>query len=173
MTDSGFDDEVSDGRGARAGRSRRPRLAAAAVVVLVLGLAAFGAYAWRARAHSDDLAAFAALSSTATVMDRTLFPLGHSDLPPCRGQAEGVVTRDYPASTGPQAAEVIGFLLQSGWSLRSAAPGADGQVPLPARLSRTVAGAELTLEVTGAGATQLVGSVTGRSPGHALACLGR
>ncbi len=106
-------------------------------------------------------------------MDRTLFPLGHSDLPPCRGQAEGVVTRTYPASTGPQAAEVVGYLLQSGWSLRSAAPGADGEVPLPARLVRTASGAELTIEVTGRGSSQLVGAVTGRSPGHALACLGR
>ncbi|MEO7448624.1 MAG: hypothetical protein ABI336_10170 [Humibacillus sp.] len=176
MTDSGFSDEApARDPGSRRARARGSRLAAALVTVTVLALAAFGVWAWRARAHADDLAAFASLSSSIAVMDRTLFPLGHADLAPCRGQTEGLVTRSYPPSTGPQAEEVLGFLLQSGWTLRSPAPapGDGGAIALPARLARTVDGAELTIEVTGGSSSQLVGSVTGRSPGTALACLGR
>jgi hypothetical protein len=172
VTDSGFSDEAS-GRGERSsgGRPRGSRVAAALVVALVLALASFGAWAWRARVHADDLRAFAALSSSIGLMDRTLFPLGHADLPPCRGQAEGVVTRTYPPSTGPQAAEVIGFLLQTGWTVASSGAGRD--ITLPARLERTVEGTALTIEVTGEGTSQVVGAVTGHSPGSALACLGR
>ena len=68
---------------------------------------------------------------------------------------------------------MLGFLQQSGWTLRSPAPGDGGTISLPARLVRTVDGAELTIEVTGSSSSALVGSVTGRSPGTALACLGR
>ena len=82
----------------------------------VLALAVFGVWAWSVRSHADDLAAWDTLETTFEVMDRSLTPLGHSEAPPCEDEQDGSLTRTYPPSTGPQAAAVIGYLTQLGWS---------------------------------------------------------
>lgn len=142
----------------------------------VLALAFFGVWAWSVRSHADDLAAWDALETTFVVMDRSLTPLGHSEAPPCEDEQDGSVTRTYPPSTGPQAAAVIGYLTQLGWSEQSASDGSDssdGDPSVLARLTKDSGGRDLTITVSGPGLNRLVGSVAGRSPGSMVGCLGR
>jgi hypothetical protein len=88
------------------------------------------------------------------------------------------VTRTYPPSSGPQAAALIGYLTQEGWSQQTGADaarssaGADADTVL-ARLVKDSGGRELTIVVTGPSLDQLVGSVAGRSPGSTVGCIGR
>ena len=104
-------------------------------VVLVVGLIAFGTWAWSGRVHVDDVAAYETLVQQVEQLDRTMTPLGHSEIPPCRDATDGTVTRGYPQSTGPQAAELVGYLEQTGWVRqgsdppRLCAPDADGRGP--------------------------------------------
>ena len=142
----------------------------------VLALAFFGVWAWSVRSHADDLAAWDALETTFVVMDRSLTPLGHSEAPPCEDEQDGTVTRTYPPSTGPQAAAVIGYLTQLGWSQQSATDrtdSTDGDTAVLARLTKDSGGRDLTITVSGPGLNRLVGSVAGRSPGSMVGCLGR
>ena len=81
------------------------------------------------------------------------------------------MTRAYPPSTGPQAAAVIGYLTQVGWSARSSS--GTGQPAVLARLTKDIDGRELTIVVSGPGLDSLVGSVAGRSPGSTIGCVGR
>lgn len=183
VSDSGFVDEAEPGRGhrsrprpvpsdgardVRAGRRRR-RVVPAAFALLVVGLVGFGGWAWAGRVHADDLAAYASLAGQVEELDRTMTPLGHGEMPPCRAATDGSVTRTYPPSTGPQAAELVGFLLQKGWRQSSG----EAVAPVVAHLSRDVAGHELTIDVSAASMNQLVEALTARSPASAFGCLGR
>jgi len=179
VTDSGFTDEARRrasgtrppaSRTARrpAGASHRAHRPSAAFVffsVVVVGLVAFALWAWSGRAYTDDLVAYDALGATITEMDRSITPLGHGEIPPCRDSAEGVVTRTYPPSTGPQAAEVVGYLVQKGWTETTA------DAPVVAHLTRLEGDHELTIDIVAPSRNQLVTSLTGRSPASALACL--
>lgn len=182
VSDSGFVDEVPGDReparraapdrapGApetpqpEPARRRRP-IAAAAFVVVVLALLAFGLYAWSARVHADDEAAYASLVDEIDVMDRTLVPLGHGEVPPCRDPGDGLVTRTYPPSTGPQAAELIGYLTQNGWTRQVPTS------PVLARLARTQSGRTVTIDVSAESDSSLVESITAHSPASSFGCL--
>ena len=179
MSDFGFSDEA---RGpASAGKDRRrPTPTGVAFTIGLLALVAFGLWAWVARSHVDDLAAWTSLEATFVEMDRDLTPLGHGESPPCHTEPDGVVTRSYPPSTGPQAAAVIGYLTQAGWTAGvpsrpgGGAGGSAGEgKDVLARLTKVSGGRELTILVSGPARDQLVGSVTGRSPGSRVGCLGR
>ena len=139
----------------------------------VLALAVFGVWAWSVRSHADDLAAWDTLEITFEVMDRSLTPLGHSEAPPCEDEQDGSLTRSYPPSTGPQAAAVIGYLTQLGWSEQSASERPNLDPSVLARLTKDSGGRDLTITVSGPGLNRLVGSVAGRSPGSMVGCLGR
>jgi hypothetical protein len=183
VSDSGFVDEAPSGASpgasepSGAGRSRRSRrsrrgrrpatIAFGVVVVLVVGLVAFGGWAWSSRVHADDLAAYESLAREIDVLDRSMVPLGHSELPPCREGVDGRITRTYPASTGPQAAQLVGYLEQSGWTPGPAAP------PTFAHLTRTESGHELSIDVAAATESSLVESLTATSPAGRLGCVGR
>ncbi|KJK11643.1 hypothetical protein UB45_12785 [Terrabacter sp. 28] len=99
------------------------------------------------------------------VLDRTLTPLGHSEIPPCRDSTEGRVTRTYPPSTGPQATELVAALTQQGWTQAPATP------PAYARLTRTLAGHEASVDVAATDGVSLVDSLTATSPASAFGCL--
>ncbi|TQM57526.1 hypothetical protein [Humibacillus xanthopallidus] len=180
MTDYGFSDEAPE-RAQRAGGRRRPTMAGIAVTVGVLALLGLLLWAWVARSHADDLAAWDTLETTFEVMDRSLTPLGHGESPPCHTEPDGVVTRTYPPSTGPQAAAVIGYLTQLGWTVQNgsgAQPSATGSAPSDAAavlavLTKSSGGRDLTVVVSGPSLDRLVGPVTGRSPGSTIGCLGR
>lgn len=178
VSDSGFVDEAPTGapdgapdgapERARAPRSRRrPGPAAIVFVVLVVGLLAFGGWAWSSRAHADDVAAYESLAREVEELDRSMVPLGHSELPPCREGVDGRITRTYPPSTGPQAAELVGYLEQKGWTQGTAVP------PVVAHLTRVEDGHVLTVDVAAGALNQLVASLTASSPGSAVGCLGR
>ncbi|WP_404389143.1 hypothetical protein [Humibacillus xanthopallidus] len=139
----------------------------------VLALAVFGVWAWSVRSHADDLAAWDTLETTFEVMDRSLPPLGHSEAPPCEDEQDGSLTRTYPPSTGPQAAAVIGYLTQLGWTQQTASDSSDVDPSVLARLTKDSGGRDLTITVSGPGLNRLVGSVAGHSPGSRVGCLGR
>jgi hypothetical protein len=174
VSDSGFVDEA-----ARPGRDRPPPVGGAAsdgpgrrlyvvlLTVVIAGMLGFAAWGWTGRAHSDDLAAWNELTRLVEEMDRSLPPLRHSEVPPCRQGDGGTITRGYPPSTGPQADELIGFLQGQGWHPAPPTP------PALARLTRPVGDRLLTVDVEAPGRSQLVGLVTARSPGSAVGCLGR
>jgi hypothetical protein len=179
VTDFGFSDEAPDRQRAPRGKGlRRPTATGIVFTLGVLALLLFGVWAWVARSHTDDLAAWNALETTFVEMDRSLTPLGHGESPPCHTEPDGIVTRSYPPSTGPQAAAVIGYLTQLGWTVQTGSdtqpsgPAADGSATL-ARLTKDSGGRDLTLVVSGPGLDRLVGSVAGRSPGSTIGCLGR
>ncbi len=175
VSDSGFVDEAPlgspDGASDRPARPRsarsrrRPGPAAIVLVVLLVGLVAFGGWAWSSRVHADDVAAYESLAREVDVLDRSMVPLGHSELPPCREGVDGRITRTYPPSTGPQAAELVGYLEQSGWTVRPAAP------PGFAHLTRTASGHVLTIDVVAASESSLVESLTATSPAGGFGCL--
>jgi hypothetical protein len=176
VSDSGFIDEppspgpvrkARDGDGARAVPRRRPRLATVLFAVAVVALLAFAGWAWTSRIHADDLAAWDALSEEIEVMDRSLTPLGHSEIPPCRDEPAGTITRTYPPSSGPQAEELVGYLLQKGWTELPSEP------PSTALLTRTVVGHVQTIDVVARTRSQLVELLTAHTPGSAIGCLGR
>lgn len=133
--------------------------------MLVVGLLAFGGWAWASRVHADDVAAYDALLHDVEELDRTMTPLGHSEIPPCREAVDGTVTRSYPPSTGPQAAELVGYLEQKGWAREAAGP------PVYAHLPRTAAGHPLTIDVLAASDTALVGALSARSSASSFGCL--
>lgn len=175
VSDSGFVDEApigapdgaSDGaeRARVARRRRRPGPAAIVLGVLLVGLVAFGGWAWSSRVHADDVAAYESLAREVDVLDRSIVPLGHSELPPCREGVDGRITRTYPPSTGPQAAELVGYLEQSGWTVRPAAP------PAFAHLTRTASWHTLSIDVVAATESSLVESLTATSPAGGFGCL--
>ena len=181
VTDSGFADEapgrrararsrVERGAGdttARPRRSRRPSAGLLVFLLPILGLVGFAGWAWSSRVHADDLAAYTALADEIEVLDRDMTPLGHSEIPPCRDSADGRVTRTYPPSTGPQAAELVGYLTQKGWRQEPAVP------PAFAHLTRTESGHLLTIDVVARSAGSLVDSLVAHSPASAFGCLGR
>ena len=176
VSDSGFVDDAPTGRDVPTGvpertptarRRRRPGPAGTAFVVLLVGLLAFGGWAWSARVHADDVAAYESLAREIEELDRNVTPLGHGEAPPCRQADDGRITRTYPPSTGPQAAELVGYLEQKGWTQGTAVP------PAVAHLSREENGHLLTIDVVAGALNQLVGSLTASSPGSGLGCLGR
>jgi hypothetical protein len=176
VSDSGFVDEARDtapgtaddaAPGATRDRAwrRRPSPAGTAFAVVVLGLVGFGLWAWGSRVHADDVAAYASLVGQVDAMDRMLTPLGHGEVPPCRDSEDGLVTRTYPPSTGPRAAELVGFLEQAGWVQQPSS------LPVYAHLTRTAQGRLLTIDVLAPSDTSLVGSLSGRSPASSFGCL--
>ncbi len=174
MTDFGFSDEAPDRqRSPRGRRSRRPTATGILFTIGVLALVVFGLWAWSVRSHADDLAAWDTLETTIEVMDRSLTPLGHSEAQPCEDEQDGSVTRTYPPSTGPQAAAVIGYLTQLGWSQQPTSDSSEVDASVLARLTQDAGGRDLTIIVSGPSLNQLVGSVAGRSPGSMIGCLGR
>lgn len=168
VSDFGFVDEAPGEAEPDGGRTR-PRSGRAGVVVftaVVVGLVGFAAWGWLGRLHADDIAAWDALTAQVAELDRSYTPLGHSEIRPCRDEPGGTITREYPDSTGPQAAEIIGYLVEQGWVQQP-----DPAPPVLARLTRRT-DPVLTIEVTGPGLNQLAGTLTARSPGSALGCLG-
>ena len=176
VSDSGFVDEARSDRARPARTSpsdpptpprtrRRASPFAITFVAVLLGLLAVVAYLWSGRLHSDDLAAWKAVAQEVEVLDRSLTPLGHSEIAPCRDSTDGRVTRTYPPSTGPQAAELVGFLTQKGWTQTSAAP------PAYARLTRAVVGHEVSIDVAARDGASLVDSLTATTPASAFGCL--
>lgn len=190
VSDSGFVDEAPPGGGrpprapraprhrdlpaepsaapdpaAGARSTRRPWLATAGFVALVVGLLAFGAWAWSARVHAGDVSAYESLAGEVADLDHAITPLGHSDIPPCRDADEGSITRSYPPSTGPQPAELVDYLVRSGWTQQQS------DVPVYARLTRTAEGHVLTVDVLAPSDTSLVGSLSARSPASSFGCL--
>ncbi len=176
VSDSGFVDEARSGHArparpspadrptpARAGRRTSPF--AIAFVVVLLALLAVVAWAWSGRLHSDDVAAWQAVADEVEVLDRSLTPLGHSEIPPCRDSTDGRVTRTYPPSTGPQASELVAALTEQGWTQAPATP------PAYARLTRTLAGREVSVDVAATDGASLVDSLTATSPASAFGCL--
>ncbi|WP_157557680.1 hypothetical protein [Intrasporangium oryzae] len=171
MSDFGFVDEApgegEPGDGPTRRRTRRPGGVALVFTVLAVGLVVFGAWAWLNRLHGDDLAAWDTLSAQIDELDRSYTPLGHSEVRPCRDEPGGTITRQYPESTGPQAAELIGYLVEKGWVQQP-----EPAPPLLSRLTMTTDDHALTIEVSGPALNLLVGTLTARSPGSALGCLG-
>ena len=175
VSDSGFVDEARSGRagpartrpadGPATSRRRPPSPFTIVFVVVLVGLLGFMAWAWSRRLHADDVAAFSALAQDVVELDRSLTPLGHSEIAPCRDSTDGLITRTYPPSTGPQAAELVGFLRQKGWAVGPATP------PAFASLTRTFVGHEVTIEVAARDAASLVDSLTAHSPASAIGCL--
>lgn len=157
-------DEPAGARRARRRSTRSTRPLTALFTVVVLGLVGFGAWAWLTRIHVDDLTAYTMLTTQISELDRDVLPLGHSEVPPCRDRPEGTVTRTYPASTGPQADELIGYLTQKGWVDAPASP------PAVSHLSRTAGAHRLTATVFAASRSSLVTSLTATSPGSAAGC---
>ncbi|MEW1952612.1 hypothetical protein [Terrabacter sp. NPDC080008] len=144
---------------------RRPTVAGAVFALVVLALAGFGLFAWSSRVHADDEAAYSELVRQVEVMDRTLTPQGHGEMPPCREAGDGVVTRTYPQSTGPQAAELVGFLTGNGWTRQTSGS------PALAHLVRTVGDHTLTIDVEAPSENALVESLTAHSPASSFGCL--
>jgi hypothetical protein len=136
-----------------------------AFVVVLVGILAFIAWAWSGRLHSDDVAAWKAVAQEVEVLDRSMTPLGHSEVAPCRDDADGRVTRTYPPSTGPQAAELVGYLTQKGWTQTAATP------PAYARFTRTLAGHEVAIDIAARDGASLVDSLTATTPASAFGCL--
>ena len=172
VSDSGFVDEAHTGLQRPQGSAPRPtrrrrRLGpvGAGFAVLVVAMLAFGAWAWSGRVHADDVAAFESLAHEIDELDHSMTPLGHSEIPPCRDAPEGTVTRSYPASTGPQAAELVAYLEQNGWVRQSS------NLPVFAHLTRPAAGHLLTIDVLAPSDTSLVGSLSARSPASSFGCL--
>jgi hypothetical protein len=174
VTDFGFSDEAPDRqRSPRGRRSRRPTATGILFTIGVLALVVFGLWAWSVRSHADDLAAWDTLETTFEEMDHSLTPLGHSESPPCAEEQDGSVTRTYPPSTGPQAAAVIGYLTQLGWSQQATPDSPEADPSVLARLTQDLGGRDLTIIVSGPALNRLVGSVAGRSPASVVGCLGR
>lgn len=171
VSDYGFVDEApvegEPGRGRARRRPRRPRGVALVFTIIAVGLVVFAGWAWLNRVHADDLAAWDTLSAQVDELDRSYVPLGHSEIGPCRDEPGGTITRQYPASTGPQAAEIIGYLVEKGWVQQP-----EPAPPLLARLTRTTDNHVLTIEVAGPGLNLLTGTLTAHSPGSAIGCLG-
>lgn len=176
VSDSGFVDEASSDRARPArtspadrpstpGGRRGPNPFAIAFVALLVALLAFIAWAWSGRLHGDDVAAWQAVAHEVDVLDRSLTPLGHSEIPPCRESTDGRVTRTYPPSTAPQAAELVGYLTQNGWAQTPATP------PAYARLTRTFVGHEVSVDVAARDGASLVDSLTATSPASSFGCL--
>jgi hypothetical protein len=164
VSDFGF---VDEGRRDHPSTRRRGPATVFAVVFVVglVGLLSLVAWAWSGRLHSDDVAAWTATAKELDELDHSLTPLGHSEIPPCRDSSDGRITRTYPPSTGPRAAELVGALTQKGWTRAVATP------PAFARLTRTLAGHEVTIDVAAADAAALVDSLTATSPASGLGCL--
>ncbi len=176
VSEFGFVDEAPRDGPAGASGGDRPRRSPTRTVSrslvrglfagLVLGLLAFAGWAWSGRLAADDLAAWDTLHHEFVLVDRSLPPLGHGDLPPCHSGTEGTVTRDYP-STGPLVTELVDVLVGRGWEERTPTPPAVARLVLPA------GDRELTVDVTAASREQLVQGLVARSPASAFACLGR
>ena len=167
VTDSGFVDDLPGRLGSRTASGGHRRVSTVFMAWLggVLGLVAFAAWGWTVRVHSDDVAAWQALVARIAIMDRTLTPLGHGEIPPCRDDAAGLVTRTYPRSNGPRAADVIRYLEQDGWRRQPA------EAPALSRLTRTDHGHLMTVEVVAASDDSIVDSLSARSEASALGCL--
>ncbi len=168
MSSSGFVDEApgpDPNRGAGQGGRRRALRLGGFFTTVVLALLVFGVWAWTARAHADDLAAFEALSAEIAVMDRSLTPQRHSEIPPCRDRETGVVTRTYPDTDGPAAAEIVGYLQQQGWQEVDPTP------PAVVALTKTVAGHELSVSIVATSRSALPLSLTATSTASGIGCL--
>ena len=50
------------------------------------------------------------------VMDRSLTPQRHSEIPPCRDRPDGSVTRTYSGSSSPGFDELLVYLKGTGWA---------------------------------------------------------
>lgn len=166
MSGSGFVDEPprsdpNPGAGPE-GRRRTLRLGgffAAAVLALLV----FGGWAWTSRAHSDDLAAFEALRAEVSVMDRSLTPQRHSEIPPCRDRRDSTITRTYSESDGPAPEEIVSYLQEKGWERMDPTP------PALATLTKKEAGHELSVSVIATSQSTL--ALTATSPASTMGCL--
>ncbi len=168
MSSSGFVDEApgaDPNREAGRGDRRRAWRLGGFFTTVVLALLVFGGWAWTSRAHADDLAAFEALGAEIDIMDRSLTPQRHSEIPPCRDREAGTVTRTYPDTDGPAAAELVGYLLQKGW--QEIGPTA----PAVAALTKTVAGHELSVSIVATSRSSLPLSLTATSAASGIGCL--
>lgn len=142
-------------------RDRRPTVLFA---VLAVVLAAFGVYAWGARAKADDVAAFDKMMESISVIDRNYLPVGSTEKPPCGARAEGWVERQFAGTRGPSLDELSGAMDGTGWAVD---PGATA--PGEASFSQTFEGrlAHATLR-PGAAAGGLI--LTATIDANSLAC---
>ncbi|OFE15338.1 hypothetical protein BA895_06315 [Humibacillus sp. DSM 29435] len=167
VSSSGFVDEApgpDPNRGVGQGGRRRAWRLGGFFVTVLLALLVFGGWAWTSRAHADDLVAFEALSAGIDIMDRSLTPQRHSEIPPCRDREAGLVTRTYPDTDGPAAAEIVGYLLQHGWQEVDPTPPALGA------LTKTVAGHELSVSIIATSRSALPLSLTASSAASTVGC---
>lgn len=166
MSSSGFVDEAPGpdlNRGAgREGRRRAFRLGGF-FTAAVLALLVFGGWAWTSRAHADDLLAFEALRTEVAVMDRSLTPQRHSEVPPCRDRLDGTITRTYSESDGPAPEEIVSYLQEKGWREIDSTP------PAVATMAKTVAGHELSVSVVATSRSTL--ALTATSAASTMGCL--
>ncbi|MEO6999680.1 MAG: hypothetical protein ABI112_16510 [Terracoccus sp.] len=166
MSSSGFVDEApgpDPNRGTgREGRRRTFRLGGF-FSVAVLALIVFGGWAWTSRAHADDVVAFEALRDEVTVMDRSLTPERHSEIPPCRDRLDGTITRTYSESDGPAPEEIVGYLQEKGWEEIASTP------PAVVTMAKTAAGHELSVSVIATSSSTL--ALTATSTGSRIGCL--
>ncbi len=187
-TDDIDDTDPGDARGGRRQRSRRrSRLVGAVVTVLALAAVAGGLWLVGNRQHVDDVAAYKQLAGDVELVDRGLFYLQHSEVPPCRDGSDGTVTRTYPPSTGPSAAELVGALTALGWTRASdadvaasggpaGAPSGPGGPQALVTMTRGVVGQPgrvVTVVVTGRSMSALPDRLVGTSSGSAVGCLFR
>ncbi|MDV3219853.1 polyprenol phosphomannose-dependent alpha 1,6 mannosyltransferase MptB [Intrasporangium sp.] len=81
----------------------------------VLALLAFALWAWTARVHEDDVAAYRELRARFVDVQRDLVPLGQSTRPPCGITDEGWAELTWGAISGPTTEEVETYLRAFGW----------------------------------------------------------
>lgn len=142
--------------------TKRGRGASLVFALPVLALLAFALWAWTARVHEDDLAAYDVLQSRFVDVQRDLLPLGKSTRPPCGITDEGWAELTWGAITGPTVDQVETRLRAFGWHRDTAG---DGVV---LRLQED--GRELTARIS-APAGDLGVRLTGTSEADSLACL--
>ena len=175
MSDSGFVDEAPTGRGvptsgARCGAHSQesdgaPARRASVFVVLVVALLAFGSWAWSSRVHADDVAAYESLAREVEELDRSMVPLGHSELPPCRESIDGRSPAPTRPRRGPRR-RARRLPRAEGLDAGAAVP------PVVAPPDPAENGHVLTVDVA-AGALTARRVADGQQPRSSLGCLGR
>lgn len=130
---------------------------------LALALVAVAVWAWFSRVHADDVDAFEVMRTEVDVMDRSLTPQRHSEIPPCRDRSEGIVTRTYSGSTSPGLDELVIYLKGTGWADDVADPNA------VVTMSRTVVGHRQSLTIVADDPSRLALAAT--SDASAIGCL--
>jgi alpha-1,6-mannosyltransferase len=141
---------------------RRRRGGSLLLVVPVVALLGFALWAWTARVHTEDAAAYDELRLRVREVQREFPPLGTSSRSPCGITDEGWTELTWGRTSGPSVDEVETYLRAFGWRRETTE---DGVV-----LHLQEGGRELTARVTSPGGDLGV-RLTGTSEANSLACL--